>query len=56
MFNFFVQNVKRNTIRYEDKYHTHHPKVPKLCRLTNITSEAKSVKFARLITCIKDLF
>ena len=48
--------VKTNRIKYVDKYHAHHPDVPRFCRLINMTSELKNVKLAGFISCILDLF
>ena len=53
LLNCFNENVKR---KYVDKYYTHHPNVPKFCRLVNITSKSKTVKLAKFITCIFELF
>ena len=53
LLNCFNENVKR---KYVDKYYTHHPNVPKFCRLVNITSKSKTVKLAKFISCIFELF
>ena len=50
------ENVKRNRIKYVDKYYTHHPNVPKFCSLMNMTSKYKNIKLAKFISCILQLF
>ena len=50
-----TRNVKRNRTKYVDKY-THHPNVPKFCSLMNMTSKSKTVKLAKFISCIFELF
>ena len=59
-FHYFLncsnENVKRNRTTYVDKYHTHHPNVPKFCSLMNMTSKSKNVKLARFISCIFEVY
>ena len=55
LLNCSNENVKRNRIKYVDKYYTHHPKVPKFCSLMNMTSKSKNVKRAKFISCIFEL-
>ena len=56
LLNCSNENVKRNRIKYVDKYYTHHPNVPTFCSLMNMTSKSKNVKLAKLISCIFELF
>ena len=50
------ENVKRNRSKYVDKYYSHHPNLPRFCRLMNMTSESKNVKLSRFVSCILELF
>ena len=56
LLNCSNENVKRNRTKYVDKYYTHHPNVPKLCSLMNMTSKSKNIKLAKFISCILQLF
>ena len=56
LLNCSNKNDKRNCTKYVDKYYTHHPNIPKLCSLINITSESQKVKLAKFISCIFELF
>ena len=56
LLNCSNENVKRNRIKYVDKYYTHHPNVPKFCSLMNMTSKYKNIKLAKFISCILQLF
>ena len=56
LLNCSNENVKRNRIKYVDKYYTHHPNVPKFCSLMNMTSKSKNIKLAKFISCILQLF
>ena len=51
LFNCPNENVKRNRTNYVDKFYIHHPGVPTVCSLMNMTSKSKDVKLARFISC-----
>ena len=52
----FTYLFKRNRSKYVDKYYSHHPNLPRFCRLMNMTSESKNVKLSRFVSCILELF
>ena len=56
LLNCSNENIKRNHTKYVDKCYTHHPSIPKLCSLMNMTSKSKNVKLAKFISCILELF
>ena len=56
LLNCSNENIKRNRTKYVDKYYAHQPNVPKFCILMNMTSKSKTVKLAKFIICIFELF